>query len=64
MDLVTKYLQPYKYFKDSLYFEPVLKALQEDIGEQHDFISTIIRLGLPALKNLEQLTYEYNVSQY
>lgn len=46
---------------DSLYFEPALNALQEDVREQKDFIDTTIRLGLPALKDLENMSKDYRV---
>lgn len=48
--------------KDSLYFHSVLDALQEDIQEQQDFINTTIRLGRPALANLEKLHLDYKVT--
>ena len=46
---------------DSLYFEPVLTALQDDINEQSGFIENTIKMGLPALDNLEKLTDEFHV---
>lgn len=51
------------FIQDSLYFEPVLDALQEDIIEQEQFINTTIRLGRPALANLEKQQHEFNVRQ-
>lgn len=49
-------------FKDSLYFDPVLKALHEDIAEQEHFINTTIRLGLPAMQSVNELQQNYLVN--
>ena len=51
-------------FQDSLYFESALSALQEDMTEQQDFIDTTVRLGAPALANLEKLNNDYNASSF
>lgn len=48
-----------RFIQDSLYFEPVLGALNEDIMEQQSFIDTTIRLGRPALANVQRLIKEY-----
>lgn len=48
-------------YQDSLYFEPALSALRDDIAEQQDFIDTTMRLGLPALENLDLLKNNYEV---
>lgn len=47
---------------DSIYFDPVLSALEEDLIEQNDFIKKTISMGGPALKNLHILSAEYDVS--
>lgn len=46
---------------DSIYFDPVLSALEEDLNEQNDFIKKTISMGGPALKNLHILSEEYDV---
>lgn len=44
-----------------MYFGPVLEALEEDIAEQQSFINTTIRLGRPALANLDKLSKDFEV---
>lgn len=43
-----------------MYFGPVLDALEDDIEEQQSFIDTCIRLGRPALANVEKLSKDYD----
>ncbi|XP_021709657.1 uncharacterized protein LOC110679428 [Aedes aegypti] len=45
--------------KDSIYYDPVLNALQEDLTEQHRFINKIRNTGIPTMKNVQSLQQEF-----
>lgn len=44
---------------DAHYFEPTLKALEDDSAEQTELINHALKLGIPALKTLRNLTQTY-----
>lgn len=52
-----KILESLKY--DSVYFDPTIKALYEDLSEQTQIIETSIGTGSLALKHLEELNKEF-----
>ncbi|XP_058445766.1 uncharacterized protein LOC131426964 isoform X2 [Malaya genurostris] len=45
--------------KDSIFFNPVLNALQDDLIEQGRFIQETIGTGLPAMRNVQSLQLEF-----
>ncbi|XP_038111763.1 uncharacterized protein LOC119767364 [Culex quinquefasciatus] len=45
--------------KDSIYYDPVLSALNEDLIEQYRFIRKTIDTGLPVMKNIQSLQREF-----
>ncbi|XP_055534178.1 paramyosin [Wyeomyia smithii] len=46
--------------KDSIYYDPVLGALQEDLLEQESFIKSTISAGVPAIKIIQSLQSEFD----
>ncbi|XP_053686903.1 uncharacterized protein LOC128736444 [Sabethes cyaneus] len=46
--------------KDSIYYDPVLGALHEDLLEQDRFIKNTIGAGVPAIKNIQILQSEFD----
>lgn len=49
--------------RDSLYFDPVMDALEQDVEEQKTFIETTIRLGRPAIANHRKLIHTFEQLQ-
>ncbi|XP_055596804.1 uncharacterized protein LOC129746900 [Uranotaenia lowii] len=47
--------------KDSMYYDPVLNALQEDLEEQKRFILKAIGKGRPSMKNVKSLRLEFQM---
>ncbi|XP_029732991.2 uncharacterized protein LOC109406264 [Aedes albopictus] len=45
--------------KDSIYYDPVLSALQEDLTEQNRFIQKTRNTGIPTMKNVQSLQHEF-----
>ncbi|XP_058814903.1 uncharacterized protein LOC131678677 isoform X1 [Topomyia yanbarensis] len=45
--------------KDSIFYNPVLSALQDDLIEQDRFIKKTIGTGLPAMRNIQCLQSEF-----
>lgn len=46
--------------KDSIYYTTILDTLRDDVLEQADIINTTIRLGLPALINLDNYKNQFS----
>ncbi|XP_073819510.1 uncharacterized protein [Musca autumnalis] len=44
---------------DSIFYEPILRSLSEDINDQANFIKHILYLGQPAITKFKQLGLEY-----
>ncbi|XP_062559331.1 uncharacterized protein LOC134224103 [Armigeres subalbatus] len=45
--------------KDSIYYDPVLSALQEDLAEQNRFIKKTRNTGIPTMKNVQSLQQQF-----
>lgn len=45
---------------DSLYFDPILDAVKEDLDEQQDFFKHIIEMGGPAIENVDILKKHFS----
>lgn len=48
--------------EDSLYYQPVLDALHDDVTEQEFFIKKTYGMGSPAIENVALLNKEHDVS--
>lgn len=58
---LKKYFSKNYLTQDSIYYDPVLSALNEDLIEQYRFIRKTIDTGLPVMKNIQSLQREFEV---
>lgn len=49
--------------QDEIFYEPILRSLDEDMEEQSNFIKYILYLGKPAISRFKELNIEYRQQQ-
>ncbi|XP_034116400.2 uncharacterized protein LOC117576005 [Drosophila albomicans] len=45
--------------QDEIFYEPILRSLDEDMEDQANFIKNILFLGMPAITKFKELNFEY-----
>ncbi|XP_034485649.1 ankyrin repeat domain-containing protein 26-like [Drosophila innubila] len=50
--------------QDEIFYEPILRSLDDDMEDQANFIKNILYMGLPAIAKFKELNIEYRQLEY